>query len=61
LLTASPASAIIDWSTTELHFQYGHIENPFSDLNDDTFILTLQNALGWKYGESFFLPISSKT
>ena len=55
LLTASPAAAgLVDWSTTELHFQYGHLENPFSDLNDDTFILTLQNALGWKYGESFF-------
>ena len=54
LLTASPASALVDWSTTELHFQYGHIENPFSDANENTFILTLQNALGWKYGESFF-------
>ncbi len=55
LLTTSPArAAIVDWSTTELHFQYGHLENPFSDVNKDTFILTLQNALGWKYGENFF-------
>ena len=54
LLTASPAVALVEWSTTELHFQYGHIENPFSDANENTFILTLQNALGWKYGESFF-------
>ncbi len=54
LLTASPAAALLEWSTTELHFQYGHIENPFSGTNQDTFILTVQNALGWKYGESFF-------
>ena len=54
LLTASPAVALVEWSTTELHFQYGHLENPFSDANQDTFILTLQNALGWKYGQSFF-------
>lgn len=54
LLTASPATALVEWSTTELHFQYGHLENPFSDANQDAFVLTLQNALGWKYGESFF-------
>ena len=54
LLTASPAAALVEWSTTEMHFQYGHLENPFSDANQDAFILTVQNALGWKYGESFF-------
>ncbi len=54
LLTASPSAALVEWSTTEVHFQYGHLENPFSDANQDTFILTWQNALGWKYGESFF-------
>lgn len=52
-VTASQA-AIVDWSTTELHFQHGQLENPFSDANENTFILTVQNALGWKYGESFF-------
>lgn len=44
----------MEWSRTELHFQYGHLENPFSGANENTFILTVQNALGWKYGGSFF-------
>ena len=45
LLTTSPAAALVEWSTTELQFQYGHLENPFSDANQDAFILTVQNAL----------------
>ena len=48
-LVLSTASA-----QTEFHFQYGKLTNPFSGQRQYTSILTLQNALGWKLGDSFF-------
>jgi len=58
MLTSLPVLAI-EWSNTELHFQYGELEvprfaAPFGEPSeDDTFILTLQHASGWKYGDNF--------
>lgn len=49
----SPAGAA-DWSTTELQFQYGKLENAFDPGRQDTYILTLQHASGWKFGDNFF-------
>lgn len=43
-----------DWSTTELHYQYGNLEAPFRGGRDSpTNILTFQHADGWKYGDNF--------
>ena len=49
----APARAA-DWSTTELQFQYGKLDNAFAPGSQNTPILTLQHASGWKYGDNFF-------
>ena len=38
---------------TEFHFQYGRLTNPFSAQREYTTILTVQNAVAWKLGDSF--------
>ncbi len=45
-----------DWSTTELHYQYGNLMVPGTIGRGDaeTSILTYQHASGWKYGDNFF-------
>ena len=48
-LTSGPASA-----QTEFHFQFGELLNPFSAQEEESFVLTLQQATQWKYGDSFF-------
>jgi nucleoside-specific outer membrane channel protein Tsx len=43
-----------DWSTSELHYQFGNLDAPFRGGRDsETHILTLQHASGWKYGDNF--------
>ena len=46
----------LDWNVTELHFQYGNLDVPTfaGGGHEQTFILTLQHASGWQYGENFF-------
>ena len=39
---------------TEFHYQYGRLTNPFSGTREYTSILTVQNALNWQLGDSFF-------
>ena len=39
---------------TEFQFQYGRLVNPFSGERHTTSILTVQNAMGWRFGDSFF-------
>lgn len=48
------ATQAADWSTTEFQFQYGKLDNAFAPGAQDVFILTLQHASGWKYGDNFF-------
>jgi hypothetical protein len=44
-----------DWSTTELHLQYGTLDIPYSGgADEDTLVMTWQHASGWKYGDNFF-------
>ncbi|MAZ66040.1 MAG: nucleoside-binding protein [Kangiellaceae bacterium] len=45
-----------DWSDTEVHLQWGKLDAPSfaGGETSDTFITTLQNASGWKYGTTFF-------
>jgi len=48
-----------DWSSTEMHLQYGDLEKAFQGGGSDaetggTTIVTLQHASGWKYGDNFF-------
>ena len=38
----------------EFHLQYGRLLNPFSAAEKWTLVLTVQQASGWKYGDSFF-------
>ena len=46
----------LDWHVTELHFQHGNLAVPefAGDGYEKTFIITLQHASGWKYGDNFF-------
>lgn len=58
-LLASTQSLAADWSTTELQWQHGDIEVPTTvpgrtASSASTHIITLQNATGWKYGNTFF-------
>lgn len=46
---SAPAAA-----QTEFHFQFGELLNPFSVRDEESFVLTLQQAAQWKYGDSFF-------
>jgi hypothetical protein len=44
----------LDWSATELHYQFGNLDAPFrGGQQTDTHILTLQHANAWKYGDTF--------
>ena len=42
------------FAQTEFHLQYGKHRNPFSSAEQQTFILTVQQASEWKFGDSFF-------
>ena len=59
LALAAGSSHAADWSSTEMHLQYGDLKKPFqgggsSSETDGTTIVTLQHASGWKYGDNFF-------
>ena len=38
----------------EFHYQYGRLTNPFTEQQSPTSILTIQQAMSWSYGDSFF-------
>ncbi len=38
----------------EFHLQYGKLLNPFSAAEQPTLVFTVQQASGWKFGDSFF-------
>ena len=42
------------FAQTEFHLQYGMHKNPFSTSRTATFIVTVQQASEWRYGDSFF-------
>ena len=48
------ASAAVAAAQVEFHYQYGKLANPFSGAREDTSILTVQHATGWRFGDSFF-------
>jgi len=44
-----------DWSSTEIQYQYGKLDVPFSGGNtSNTHIVTLQHASGYSFGDVFF-------
>lgn len=51
---ASTAATAADWSTTEIQYQGGKLDNPFVGGSEFTNIITLQHASGWKFGDVFF-------
>ena len=56
-LLFSGASIASNWSTTEMHLQYGDLDQPFDGVpgsSANTTIITLQHASGWDYGSNFF-------
>ncbi|OIR04968.1 nucleoside-specific channel-forming protein, Tsx [mine drainage metagenome] len=55
LMFSTPAKAV-EWSTTELQYQYGHLAAPqfAGGISADTNIFTLQHASGWSFGDVFF-------
>lgn len=55
----SPGAFSADWSTTELHYQYGNLKKPYQGGGSaadtkGTPVLTMQHSSGWKYGDNFF-------
>jgi nucleoside-specific outer membrane channel protein Tsx len=54
LLVQSEAIAF-DWTVTEVHYQYGKLDIPYTgtDTTDDISTYTLQHANGWKYGDNY--------
>lgn len=56
---SAPSALAADWSTTELHYQYGNLQKAYqgggsaADTNG-TSVLTFQHTSGWKYGDNFF-------
>ena len=56
LATAAAMPAMAEtWSSTEVHLQYGTLEQVGTDgATADTTIITLQHAGGWEYGDNFF-------
>ncbi len=53
-LVALLATYAAAFSQTEFHLQYGKHKNPFSAVARQTFVFTVQQATGWKWGDSFF-------
>ena len=53
-LVALMATQTAAFSQTEFHLQYGKHKNPFSAATQQTFVFTVQQAAGWKLGDSFF-------
>lgn len=51
---APQVSQAADWSITEIHLQYGKLDNPFTESSTNTPIITLQHASGHKFGDVFF-------
>lgn len=49
----TPAFAA-DWSTTEIQYQFGNLDNPFAGNQTETSIITLQHASGNRFGDVFF-------
>jgi nucleoside-specific outer membrane channel protein Tsx len=41
-------------STSEIHYQYGNAENPFSDSDTFTTVITATNSSAWEWGSTFF-------
>ena len=51
LWLAAPSGAS---AQMEFHYQYGRLTNPFTEQRSPTSILTIQQAMSWSYGDSFF-------
>ncbi|MUH72522.1 hypothetical protein [Psychrosphaera haliotis] len=45
-----------NWSSTEMHLQYGDLDQAFAapGTSENTTIITLQHSSGWDYGGNFF-------
>ena len=55
----APSTFSADWSSTELHYQYGNLKKAFqgggsASETGGTSVLTMQHTSGWKYGDNFF-------
>ncbi|WP_198338855.1 hypothetical protein [Lysobacter capsici] len=54
LVLIAPCAQALDWSSTELQWQRGRLELPYSDnASAQTTVWTFQHANGWKYGDNF--------
>lgn len=58
-ILSTPTVFSTDWSTTELHYQYGNLRKAYqgggsASETGGTSVLTLQHNSGWKYGDNFF-------
>jgi|TARA_R110002126_G_scaffold13118_2_gene56383 nucleoside-specific outer membrane channel protein Tsx len=49
-----------NFSTTEIHYQYGNQDNPFTKQKNHTTVITTQNASLWDWGSTFFFVDYSK-
>jgi hypothetical protein len=48
------ATQAADWSTTEIQYEGGKLDNPFAGGSTYTNIVTLQHASGYSFGDVFF-------
>ncbi len=54
LAICSGTAAVPAHPQTEVHFQYGNLDNPFAGTTSGTVILTLQHASFWSLGDNFY-------
>jgi len=53
LLPMTTPAHSFDWSTTEMHYQYGTLKQPFAQKQSGTSVITVQHASGWRFGDNF--------
>ncbi|MEH6422170.1 hypothetical protein [Pseudomonas sp. CGJS7] len=61
-LAAAPSAQALEWSSTELQWQRGKLDLPYSNgATAHTNVWTFQHASGWKYGDNFGFIDFSRT
>ncbi|KZN61580.1 hypothetical protein [Pseudoalteromonas luteoviolacea] len=54
LALLSSTTFAADWSNTQLHINNGDFKNPFSRVESNTTVYSLQHSSGYAYGDNFF-------
>lgn len=54
IVSVAGVAQAADWSSTEIQYQLGKLDNPFAGTDEATHIVTLQYAGGYSFGDVFF-------